>query len=257
MEKKNDNEIGMLDLCEGGKSSYSKVQLPTGLLDSNNVLHRDALLGEMTGREEDILSSPKMSAVQKTAQILENCIQSIGEYDKKHDKFKHYVKSLCLNDRLFLLIQIRVISLGKLFDFKITCPHCFKASNQTVSLDDFKVEGLKDPMSQTWTGILPKSKKSYKCRIQDGYEEEKQEKNSKNENDILSLLIMSRLKELDGKPCSLEDVKKLSMLDRNHLRNQMKKSEGSIDNEIEIECPHCNKEFKTEIDIGSPSFFFP
>jgi hypothetical protein len=220
-------------------------------------LHKEALLQEMTGREEDILSSPKMSAVQKTGQILENCVQSLGTYDHKSEKFKHYVKSLCLNDRLFLLIQIRIISLGKLFDFKITCPHCNKPSNQTVSLEDFKVEGLKDPMMQTWSGVLPKSKKTYKCRIQDGYEEEKQEKNSKNENDILSLLIMSRLKELDGKPCTLDTVKKLPMMDRNYLRNEMKKSEGSIDNEVEIACPHCKEEFKTEIDIGSPSFFFP
>jgi hypothetical protein len=37
----------------------------------------------------------------------------------------------------------------------------------------------------------------------------------------------------------------------------MKKSEGSIDNEVEMGCPHCKHEFKTEIDIGNPSFFFP
>ena len=119
MEQKKNDEIGMLDLVEEGKSSFSKVQLPTGLLDDQGVLHKEALLQEMTGREEDILSSPKMSAVQKTGQILENCVQSLGTYDHKSEKFKHYVKSLCLNDRLFLLIQIRIISLGKLFDFKM------------------------------------------------------------------------------------------------------------------------------------------
>lgn len=257
LQKTEDKELGMLDMVEGGKSSFSKAILPTGLLDENKELHKEVLLSEMTGREEDILSSSRMTASQKTATILENCIQQIGKYDQKHEKFKHYVKSLSLNDRLFLLIEIRIISLGKMFDFKITCPKCLKTSNQTVSLGDFKVQGLTDPYAQEWEGILPSSKKKYKCQIQTGYQEEKHQDLLKSDEDIMSLIIMSRLKELEGKPVSLEDVKKLSLRDRNHLRSQMKKSEGSIDNEVEMNCPHCKHEFKTEIDIGNPSFFFP
>lgn len=256
MEKKND-EINMLDMVDGGKSAFAEVTLPTGLLNEDGFLLTSALLTEMTGREEDILSSSRMTAVQKTSAIIENCVEKIGTIDSKDPKFKHYLKTLCLSDRLFLLVQIRIISLGKMFDFKITCPSCGKGSNQAVSLDDFKVSGLLNPAKQAWEGILPRSKKKYKCHVQTGYEEEKQEKMNRNDGDILSLLIMSRLKELDGKSITLDDVKKLPLLDRNHLRAEMKKNEGTIDNEIEVGCPHCQHEFKTEIDIGAPSFFFP
>lgn len=253
----NKEELGMLDMVDGGKSSFSKVTLPTGLLDEEGKLHTDVLLTEMTGCEEDILSSSRMTAVQKTSAILENCTMQIGSIDKSDNKFKHYLKSLCLNDRLFLLIQIRIVSLGKMFDFKITCPLCTKSSNQTVNLDDFKVDGLTDPTKQEWSGILPRSKKKYKCHVQTGYEEEKQEKLKYNDEDLLSLIIMSRLKELDGKEVTLAEVKKLSAMDRKHIRAEMKKAEGSIDNEVEMTCPHCKHEFKSEIDIGSANFFFP
>ena len=248
-------ELGMLDQTEAARSSFSQVTLPTGLLDEEGKLHNSVLLNEMTGEEEDILASNRMTAVQKTSLILENCVQAIGPFGKENEKLKHYIKSLSLNDRLFLLIQIRVISLGESFNFKIACPSCAKSSNQTVTLNDFKVVGLADPYRQTWSGELPRSKKKYECKIQNGYDEDNQK--NINEDDILSSIIMTRLKKLDDKNVTMSAVKKLPVADRNHLRAEMKDAEGSIDNKLEINCPHCKFEFESEIDIGNASFFFP
>lgn len=252
-------EMTAEDNVDPATSSYSSATLPTGLVDDEGKLHTQVVLREMTGEEEDILASRRMPVTQKLQTILERCVLSIGDIQQANPNWGRYMKSLVSGDRLFLLIQTRIASLGSDLSFDIECPNeaCKHKSSQTVSLHDFKVQGMTDPKARQWEGVLPKSKKKYKLRVLTANEEERVSKLSAME-DSGSQVLLSRLAELDGsKNVTLEQVKSLPMMDRQYLRADITKHEGVIDNKVEITCPKCGTDFSTEIDIGNAHFFFP
>ena len=56
---------------------------------------------------------------------------------------------------------------------------------------------------------------------------------------------------------ALSTLKGLRLSERNEIRELFKENEGTIDTEVDYECQHCGHEFKSELDVGQPSFFFP
>lgn len=242
---------------DDARTSMDGFELPTGYLDDDGVLHKEAAVQEITGNEEDILTSKKMPVHMRMSKIIENCIVSIGPYKQGISDWSKICKSLTASDRLYLILKIRSVSLGPLFSFKVGCPQCEKFSNQTVSLDDFTVKGIPNPRERSWTGTLPKTKWTYRARVQTGQDEGLMSKLD-NSTDLMTMAIMSHLIELNGKqPIDLKTVKSLSLIDRQHLRDDFTQHEGDIDNEVEVTCPHCGEDFKTEIKIADPHFFFP
>jgi hypothetical protein len=246
-----------IDSIDPAKGSMREFELPTGYLDKDGNIHNSCVVREMTGYEEDILMSSSKKSFQKTQSILENCIVKIGSITKESLHWTSVIKSLVHTDRLYILVQIRIASLGDALSFEVVCPECENTSVQKISLEDFKVLSIPDATSRTWSGTLPKSKQTYTARIQTGFDDEKPLK-EKDRDDAVSVLITQRLLDIGGKaPVTIDLVKGLSMSDRQFLRADIKKHEGKMDDEIEVICPSCDHRFTTNIDLGSPNFFFP
>lgn len=244
-------------LQDGAKSVFDGFELPTGYLDENNQNHRSVIVREITGVEEDIMASRKMPIHMRMNKLIENCVLSIGSFKQSMMGWDRVIKSLTASDRLFLILKIRTVSLGALFSFKTQCESCEKYSQQTVSLDDFVVSGIPNPMMRVWKGTLPRSGWTYTAKVQTGFDEDTLAKN-KDESNLMTLAMMARLVELNGKqPVQMSDLKSMSLADRQYLREDFEKHEGDIDNEIDIACPHCGHEFKGSVEIASPNFFFP
>ena len=256
MSENKEQVFGMDDNISPVRASIGSATLPTGLIDDNGELHTEVVFREISGYEEDILVS-KMPVTKKINSIIENCIQKIGTIDKNDESWNRYLKSLIGTDRLFMLIRIRMLSLGNTLRFRTACPSCGKNLTPVVNLEDFKVTGMKNPKERVWTGAFPRCGLSYKCKILTGWDEEKSEKKSKEGVDSLSNLILSHLLEVDGKKPTMHTIKTLSIMDRRHLRKEIGDTVGSIDNNIEMECNHCGHEFDSELEIGTPDFFFP
>ena len=243
-------------LQDSAKSSVDTIELPTGYIDIDGVLHKEVSLREITGEEEDILTSRKTPTHLRMNKILENCVTSIGPYDQFSIKWKTIIKDLVASDRLFLIIQLRILSLGPIYSAKMQCENCEAYSNENVDLNDFKIEGLKDPMERQWTGSLPGGKE-YVAKTQTGWEEAKLAKHSESK-DIMSLSMLARIVSIDGNDnVNLHMLKKMSLLERQHLRKDFTSREGSIDKSLEYECQECGQENSETVDIGTPNFFFP
>ena len=245
-------------MSDEAKPSLDGYQLPTGYLDPEGNLHKDVWVREMTGEEEDILTARKVPVHQRMARILERCTIQVGPYKQDHANWSNIVKALTVSDRLFLMLRIRIVSLGHLFSFKVTCTDatCGKLSSQSVSLEDFKIDGMPDPANRVWEGELPKAKVKYKMKVQTGADEQRVAGLANSQN-AMTTAMAARLVELNGKAPTPEQIKKLSAMDMNFLRDDMKKHEGNIDSDVDVECPHRGNQFKTEIEIGSANFFFP
>lgn len=247
-------------LPDSAKSPEGSCTLPTGYLDEAGVLHTTAVVKELTGEEEDILMSKRLPAHLKMQRVMENCVLSIGSHSAGEDSnWTDVLQSLTVTDRLFLIIQIRMTSLGNAYTFKTKCPNqqCNHLQEKVVDLAEFVINGMPDPDKRVWTGTLPKSKLTYRAKIQTGADEEKLFKAETATKDTVTLAMLARMQELDGKmPVTLGMLKKLGAEDRNHLRSEFKKHEGKLDNVVDVTCNDCAQEFKTAIDVAQESFFF-
>jgi hypothetical protein len=243
---------------QDARSPINSFVLPTGWLDTETQeIYKDIELTEMTGEEEDMLASKKLSAQQRMDNLMVACTMRIGPYNDK-TKIRQIVDELVTNDRYFLIYKIREISLGKIYKFSAPCPFCGDEKLRLVDLSEVSFPSLKDPKKRIYEGTLPKSKLLFKWRVQDG-KREKSLNNAfkKNDSNIFTMAILQRLYSLDNKDSTIESVKKLTALDRSFLRDQFNEVEGLVDDAIEVECSNCGKEFKVEANIGEREFFFP
>lgn len=248
---------------ETPRSSTAVVNLPSGYLDDAGTVHDTASIREMTGVEEDLLTASKTPIWQRMQKILENCVTQIGTIDKVSSgagAWSKIVKSLPVSDRLFLIVELRKVSLGKLFSFKAQCTNsdCRHVASYEVDLDTFKINGLADRTKRAWEGTLPRSGYKYLAKTQTGEDEERLDKVAKDTKDLTSLILLGRLIELNGQnPVTLDQVKKLSMVDREHLRKDFRDREGSVEDKVDVTCSACGTDFQAEVEIGTPGFFFP
>jgi len=72
-----------------------------------------------------------------------------------------------------------------------------------------------------------------------------------------SLSLFVRLEEVDGEPVTPDQVRRMSMRDRDYLRGQFSRFEGGVETSVEITCKSCGYEFERDIEPGSQGFFSP
>ena len=267
MQKRIENDLNNIQPeseLSNARSPYCSFELPTGFLDKNETdasgnykVIKDIELREITGDEEDMLAAKGMNSNQRINNLMVGCLVRVGKYTEKN-KIREIVLELVSNDRFFVVYKIREISLGKEYRFKAPCPHCSDDKLRIVDLSEVKFPSLKDPQKRIYEGVLPKSQINYKWAVQTGKTEEKLQKVLQAaSNNLFSALIAQRLVELGGRPSSIQDVKKLVALDRQHLRKEFEEVEGLLDDNITVDCPVCGNEFDVEVDIGHKEFFFP
>jgi hypothetical protein len=243
---------------EIAKPSVDSFVLPCGYLDTEGKLHTDVTVREMTGREEEILAARNMSVTKKFNKIISNCLTSVGTFTGEKD-IEKIVLSLPQGDRLFLLLAVRRVSLGDDMPFVTVCPDsdCKKKSQLEVDLSELTIKKMPNPLVRQYEDVLPKTKKTIRMKVLDGYGEEMLAKAAQANKDNISTAILARVESIDGKAASLEDILTLPMMDRNHLRDLWQDYEGGIDTDIEVTCPNCNLDYSTSVDLGSPGFFNP
>lgn len=234
------------------KSSVGGYELPCGYL-LDGTLHTSVVVREITGTEEDIMSSGSLPGAQKVTKVLANCLESVGPIT---GGMHQVVLDLTVGDRVYLMFAIRRATLGDEFPFTSFCPSCDKEGLYSEDLSTLKVKAMPNPSQRIYDFNLPKSGMPVRFRVMTGADEEKLTK-MKNTTDEQSLALLIRTELLNGKPPTLGDIKKLGMADRNFMRDQMNDNEGSLDTEIEITCEHCSHEYKQPLDIRQEGFFFP
>ena len=119
-----------------GAISQGTVELPCGYVDDEGKVHDQAMLRELTGAEEDILATPKMSGSEKMTRIIGNCLIKLGDIDKPG---KEIARKLTIGDRAVLLLAMRSVSLGAVYPFRVKCPSCGAGFHTGVRLEEAPV----------------------------------------------------------------------------------------------------------------------
>jgi hypothetical protein len=241
------------------------VELPCGYLDSSGIVHRDLVVGEMTGYEEDLLAG-KGPILPRLNQIIMNCTRRIGGFEDR-SQIGAAVNGLTASDRMVAFLAIRRVSLGDFYDVKVQCPNpdCREDMRYALNLADVEIHAMEDPTQRVFEHTL-KSGRVVSWHIMSSTDEEwLTTKTKKSKDDVLTLGIMARVDEINGVPINREKdivgamalLKALPTRDRNDIRSLFEKHEGHVDTNVDFSCPSCEHEWKAELNLGQPSFFFP
>jgi hypothetical protein len=242
--------------------------LPCGLVIGTE-LHRDFIVNEITGEEEDLLvgSGPATTRMNK---VLVNCIECIGPVQSKTELHRA-MKTISAVDRQMLLVAIRRAGLGDLYKVKVRCPVQSCKATFDVSVDLAKLESkpMENPMVRNFEDTLGRGT-CVKWHVLNGVDEEwlndqrKMLRNNERDAEV-TLAMLTRIDSLNGVELNRVDaedravnaLKRMSGYERNQLRNLFKEREAWMDTDIEYECKKCNAPFEGSLDVGQKSFFFP
>jgi hypothetical protein len=242
---------------EDPKSPLGVYDLPCGYLAEDGRLLTEIELGEITGHEEDILTSLTMPDYKKVGAVIGRCIKRIGDITDR-GKIASIAKDLTIGDRTYVMFMLRRLSLGDYYPFRAVCPSfgCQAQGTYSVNLAELEIKKMPEPKKRTYEFELPRSKKMAVVRIATGATEEETSK-IKGIDDKMSLNMLSKLELLDGKPPVMDDVKALPLMDRNFLRDVFDEIDGGVETDVELRCQECGREFTQVVDPGQRDFFFP
>jgi len=229
--------------------------LPWGFMDQSGSIHSEAEVREMTGEDEDILGNTQIPIASRMDKLLARCTIRIGTITEEKQIFQA-IRKLPAPDRLRLLIGIRVATFDPNYHFKVRCSECSQEGSYSVDLTTMTVTYPEDRALRSFPVALPSGGKA-RFKVLTGEDESRLSQVRQSKQDMLSLALMARLEDLNGKPPTLADVKKLTARDRQFLRKEFEKADFGVDTSIDVTCVNCSKEFKTEIDLGQSGFFFP
>lgn len=265
------------------KSSIGADVLPCGYIDEAGALHTSYVVREIDGEVEDMLGSSQIPPFLKLDMLIAKCIERIGPYSDPAVIADKVVPALTIGDRIFLLFQIRRVSLGDDFHFDLDCtnPNCVtmvegqpvrNRSRYTLNLGGVEIRPMGRPEQRTYVkNIQPRGAAApfpVTFHVMTGRDEHRIARlDSAESAHAGSLQILARLdqygdrkidwgpKERNGRAL-LAFVKGLPISSRNALRDAFEEVEGGVDTEIEVDCPFCLQHIVTEMVLDA-GFFRP
>mgnify|MGYP005630360969 CR=1 FL=1 len=252
------------------KSGVVAGTLPCGYIDAEGNVLTDFVVDELDGYDEDSLAG-QGSVLGRLNRVLSRRLQRLGTVDDKA-VLGSAIDQLLAVDRMTLLIAVRRATHGDVFKMRVSCPRegCSESFRANVDLADLEQTPMADPSVREFEHELCRGS-VVKWHVMVGKDEDwlsDSKRNKKLKNDQFTLAFFARVTHLNGEeivrsgaPGLIEKSRRLlkgmKSSERQELRNVFASNEGSIDTEIEFACPSCDAEWKGELDVGQPDFFFP
>jgi hypothetical protein len=247
--------------------------LPCGAIGPDGTPYEEFLVREMTGVEEDLLMGSG-SMLARLNGVIMNCLVGLGPWTAQDPAgqlaIRKAVPHLPGMDRMVLLIALRRVSLGDLFDMQATCPNCGRTATYAVDLAALEVTPMPDRRVRTFEDTLPSGVVA-RWHIMTSMDEEWLAKVGKRSakgapvEDRATMGMLARVDAVDGValdrvrdlPGARGIVRGMSLRDRNWLRDHMQGREGGIDDSVEHTCSACEHEWVGDLEVGQAGFFFP
>lgn len=245
-------------------------ELPCGYLDETSTLHRDIVIEEITGVDEDVLANEKLSREGVTMdRVMANTIARLGPIENPMNPETGYrtnmkamekaVKGLKAGDRYFILLKLRVLSLKPMFEAKVTCPRCSHPDDMGIDLNSLGIKVMTDDdaAKPVFSGKSSFGD-TFKFKILTGEGEKLLQRIRKEKKeDLTTALLFIKLVELNDAKPSMKALKLMSSQRRNAIRMATLGVEGGIETELDAKCAECDFGWKLELPIGQKGFFFP
>ena len=240
-----------------------RVVLPIGL-EIDGIRYRNVVIDEMTGIDEENLSSRKVrnNGAKAITLLLRRCIQSIeGVLEQKRDPLalidEKYVRNMYVADRDFLIMCIRTISGDSELLMNMNCPSCGSEIDKLVNLKELDVYEWDENEPVEITVDLPRGfynqeTQQYNNRVRWAFPKGVAQERlaSLPENEMGTNLIAIGLRSVEGRESipSSDEVRRLSVRDRGALADAIVENMVGVETKIDICCDNCGHEFDSEVN---------
>jgi len=112
--------------------------LPKGYVDKDGNLHREVVIREITGADQEAMLSPQLrqNPAKMLSALLARVIVRLGTLDR--NKIDTGVTSAMFkSDRDFLIMKLKEIDSGPDMEIKVECPDCGKKFTAMLDMADF------------------------------------------------------------------------------------------------------------------------
>lgn len=236
-----------------------KCTLPNGFRTRLGQDVRSATLRQLSGVEEDILVSEDKKGAEALLEVVKSCI--VG-FNGITDMTPAQAVDNCLleADLAYLLLTLRIISVGETYRWKYTCPECKKVSTQRIDLDSLRV----DKQDEKYFGRIEHDEKylddsgrehvvSFRLAMASDIVARTEIKRVY-PNEIASRNLALQVLRIDGEPSSVDRLRRMTMRERARIREIIDTRQGGVDHSVEVTCPYCKEESKARVE-GNRDFF--
>lgn len=240
-----------------------RVTLPIGL-EIDGVRYREVVIDEMTGIDEENLASRKVrnNGAKAITILLRRCIQSIeGVLPRKSNPLQlideKWVRNMYVADRDYLVLCIRALSGNSEVLTTSECPECGAEDSQLIDISDLDVYEWDENTPacidvDLIRGFMDSRTKEFHKKLKwsfpKGIAQEKMA--SLPEHQMGTALIASGISEVEGLEYvpSAEEVRRLSIRDRNTFAEAIVENAVGVDTQVEVCCGNCGFEYTVEVN---------
>ena len=212
----------------------AKVLLPSGLIDGAGMVHRQAVLRALRGRDEEWYRDipPETTLARTATELLVRGLRRIGPYRAT----RSLIRALPIPDRDYLLLRLGALTFGGRVEMVVVCPQggCGSKLDVDFALDAIPVESLQSEPSYRFLPGAAATELMF--RLPCGADQEQA-------GDAHSLLARCILNDVD--------VSRLSANDCQALIDEIERVSAKVPSELDVSCPHCGHSFAVPFDAAS------
>lgn len=116
-------------------------ELPKGYVDKDGTLHREVVLREITGADQEAMLNPQLknNPARMLTALLARVIVRLGSLDKARIDTS-VTAGMLKSDRDFLIMKLKEIDSGPDLEIDVECPDCATKFKATLDMADFFVK---------------------------------------------------------------------------------------------------------------------
>ena len=247
------------------------IELPNGILEGADHFNY-VELDELRGKQQNYLIDRELveGNIGHIPKILQDMVKSIETKEglKYKGNMSDVIDKLPSGDLETILIKLRENTYGPEFFHGAKCEHCeHEIKNLKLLLSDLKTKKISiEELSKKRLFKLNKSQSEIEFKplyLKDIFKLIKFTKN--NTSTLFTSLMTLNIKSITDKegnviePVLSKHIDDLPITDLTDLQTAMDGIllEGSIDTELEIECPKCDTDFAMKLNVFEPLFLSP
>ena len=209
-------------------------------------------LGKIYGLENEFVTIRGMTFEDERALVkLKNKTQAVNLLISRCVEEDLDPRQLIPQDKIFIIIHIRALSVGTNYDISITCGNCEKVSNLGIDvLNTFNCDYPEAPIEGTVEVFLPTIKKTALVRRASSSDLESNQ-------DALYNRLWQYVKAIDGREETaviMAVVNKLPIKDVHTIIDALSCEDISLNTEFIFECSECGHEEVTNLSLSNDFF---
>ena len=125
----------MTDSATGIGEAYT---LPKGYVDDQGTAHREVILREITGADQEAMLSPQLrnNPAKMLTALLARVIMKLGSLEGGQVDTR-VTAAMFKSDRDFLIMKLKEIDSGPELEIDVECPDCQRKFKAMLDVSDF------------------------------------------------------------------------------------------------------------------------